>query len=497
MRSLGYEGEPQDSDYWYGWDTSRLTEHFKRGPSPDQARTLKAMANGPWRFQYRQSPQRLLTLNPASGVSALDPPQTLPGMVSIVLDKEGKLLYFSAVPPPDGGDPVPMEPDWTPLLKAAHLDPKTLAAVPLRPIPPHVFDHRAAWDTTIDGEHVAVTAAAFKGKPVYFDVTFNPPPSSAASDEAKVKSLSWEEVSAWAGLVIMYSVLLACLLLARRNVRLGRGDRTGAVRVAAVMFIARMILWIFSVHHVADIAEIDKLLYSVALSFLMALYAYVYYLALEPHFRRRWPRSLVSWARVLTGRFGDSRVGRDLLVGCLAGCVMVIVREFVFALPAWINLPGPNPRLPYSNMVFFSSGPLISAAFAMLSGINAALSGAAILLVISFFVRRDWLAFAITVAVFSIPTVFTWMDNPLPVIPALLLSFALAAIVFWRLGILALVVTAFAYLLLLDCYLASDLTRWYRWPTVVCLAIIAALAISGFRAALAGRPVFGRTLVED
>jgi serine/threonine-protein kinase len=43
------------------------------------------------------------------------------------------------------------------------------------------------------------------------------------------------------------------------------------------------------------------------------------YIALEPYVRRRWPATLVSWSRLLAGRFRDPLVGRDVLVGCLAG----------------------------------------------------------------------------------------------------------------------------------------------------------------------------------
>jgi len=35
------------------------------------------------------------------------------------------------------------------------------------------------------------------------------------------------------------------------------------------------------------------------------------YLALEPFVRRYWPRVLVSWTSVLTGRGSDDVVGRD------------------------------------------------------------------------------------------------------------------------------------------------------------------------------------------
>ena len=44
------------------------------------------------------------------------------------------------------------------------------------------------------------------------------------------------------------------------------------------------------------------------------------YLALEPFVRRRWPEAMISWTRLLGGRFADPLVARDILIGCAAGC---------------------------------------------------------------------------------------------------------------------------------------------------------------------------------
>ena len=48
---------------------------------------------------------------------------------------------------------------------------------------------------------------------------------------------------------------------------------------------------------------------------------YLVYLALEPFVRRSWPTMLVGWSRALSGRVPDPVVGRDLIVGVVAGLV--------------------------------------------------------------------------------------------------------------------------------------------------------------------------------
>ena len=44
-------------------------------------------------------------------------------------------------------------------------------------------------------------------------------------------------------------------MLARRNLRLGRGDRRGAFRLAAFVFAAWAVAWLFGAHHVPNFAE--------------------------------------------------------------------------------------------------------------------------------------------------------------------------------------------------------------------------------------------------
>ena len=49
------------------------------------------------------------------------------------------------------------------------------------------------------------------------------------------------------------------------------------------------------------------------------------YMAFEPYVRRRSPRTLISWTRLLAGRFRDPLVGADLLVGCVLASALLCV----------------------------------------------------------------------------------------------------------------------------------------------------------------------------
>src|SRR5262249_59320996 len=104
------------------------------------------------------------------------PPRPLPGMAGVHLDPNGRLLRLSAIPPRHSQAPsTPADPDW-----GRWLDPQTLGfdLSGLQPArsewaPPCACDRQAAWTGTLPdhpGRPVRVEAAAYRGRPVYFEV---------------------------------------------------------------------------------------------------------------------------------------------------------------------------------------------------------------------------------------------------------------------------------------------------------------------------------------
>jgi hypothetical protein len=78
----------------------------------------------------------------------------------------------------------------------------------------------------------------------------------------------------------------------------------------------------------------------------------VFYLALEPHVRRRWPTVLVAWSRVLSGRWRDPLVGRDVLAGVAMGAAAAPVALFFgwWDHSRWTRTPAPLPVCsPYAR----------------------------------------------------------------------------------------------------------------------------------------------------
>jgi serine/threonine-protein kinase len=140
--------------------------------------------------------------------------------------------------------------------------------------------------------------------------------------------------------ILFVSVLLGALLLARRNLKLGRSDRNGAFRIASIFVAVHMLGWVAWGTYLGGVdAMIGAFLQTTASTLFEGVMLWMLYLALEPYVRKRWPETIISWTRVLAGRFRDPLVGRDILLGCLLG---VATRALLNA-PRWLGL---DPRRP-------------------------------------------------------------------------------------------------------------------------------------------------------
>src|SRR5262249_51040698 len=131
-------------------------------------------------------------------------------------------------------------------------------------------------------------------------------------------------------LVTLYlGILVAAIVLARRNLKNGRGDRRGAFRLAFVTVFLLVMTWLIEGNHTLTATELRYAVEAIARSLFVGMAIYVLYIALEPEVRRRWPGRIVSWARLLDGRFTDPLVARDILVGTLLGLASQVIRNLV------------------------------------------------------------------------------------------------------------------------------------------------------------------------
>src|SRR5262249_28259216 len=122
-------------------------------------------------------------------------------------------------------------------------------------------------------------------------------------------------------------------------------DRKGALRLAAFTTTADYSSWLFKGHHVFELSELLRALLHLAYPLLLGCVLWVLYLALEPYVRRLWPQMLVSWVRLLDGRFRDPLVGGALVGVVVPGFGFQISDCLSRLMPAWLHVAAPRPDL--------------------------------------------------------------------------------------------------------------------------------------------------------
>lgn len=500
-RQFGYNEQPADSDSAFFRTYDFLRYRALHEPSSRRVRELAKAELGPMIFWYRQSPQQIVPVAPGGNVSQNDPPVDVPGMVYIELSSSGKLIKFHALPPRvEDKKGQPPEPEWGALFAAAGLDIKRFALSEPRLLPLVPFDIRSEWDGTTAQDPATtlhVTAATYRGKPVYFDVLgpWNLPGPAQQSTQTFPMATVIAGVTG-AGMIV--SLLIASAYLARRNIRMGRGDRKGSFQVSAFVFLTAMLVWILGGHHVWDVGGEFRMFITAFCSAVgVAAFVWVSYMALEPYVRRRWPDVLISWTRLLSGKVRDPLVGRDVLAGSFLGTTAGFLGYALDALPYWFNVPGLTPvqTAPLSlgapnRFVAESLGPLVS-------GLLLAFVTLSLLFLARLFLRKQWLTVAATGLLMTILVLGIIGENFLVALPFAVVTVALLLIVLIRFGFLGLCVFMWSYILLQDLPVTLDFSCWYIGRSMLLVLVLISLAIYGFRAALVGRPVFGNLSLED
>jgi len=494
-------------------------------------------------FAYRTSPRTLVPYGHTSDVTVGNPPLIVSGMTLVLLDPDGRLRAFHGVPrqvdheggqsfgrpasratrtavpsvgrsagPPSAlplgretrtDDPSisrvvdrpvaapPAAVDWGPLFAAAQLDPSRLApAVPAWT--PRVYaDVRTAWTGEWPGRSgvpLRVEAAAAHGRPVYFELVG--PWSRPARDE-EARPTPGERFTTGVVTVAMLGLILACLLVARMNLRAGRGDRAGATRLALVVFLTQMVAWLLTATHVAkpDV-ELERFFVAIGMLLFYVALAWVLYVALEPWVRRFWPDSLMGWTRLFSGAVRDPRVGRDLLAGAAVGIAVQLAFALLRPLQMWLghDLPAVSP----ANIDFFR-GPHMVIGLGLQFAFGAAFNAMVCIFTIvglKVLLGRVWLAWLGTVLFYVVLTVPSFLASPgarwLNVLGAVIIVAAMPTVAI-RFGLLAAVCAFFFSYVLSAVPWSWTPSAWTFGQSALTVALLAGLlAFAGWAASRTG-----------
>jgi serine/threonine-protein kinase len=499
IQSFGYADEPVDTASWWERRNAYLAYRAAHEPSTQWWSSLAGSDLHPWAFWHRQSPRLLTPENPHGDppIRLNDPPMEVSGMVSVAMDARGNLLRLRAVPP-QTESPVASAspPDWKPLFAAAGLDDARFSPSTPRWSPDEPFDARMDWDGSIASQPdlpIHVSAAAWHGRPVSFMVLW---PWSAPEREVETAPAGGFGDTVVA--IYIAAAWIAGLVLARRNLRLGRGDRRGALRVASFVFATGVLAWLFGTHHVPQpTTEFFQLIFAIEESLFFAAFVWLAYVGIEPIVRRRAPELLFSWSRVLAGRFRDPLVGRDVLAGILGSAAMAMMIQAAELLPNWIPLSGMTPLAPSRE---FLLGPASVVAGIFRECSHGPLDGLGFMTLFAFglvLFRRRWLAIGFPALVLTLLFSSGSGENYAVQLPAVIATAAVFVLVAIRSGVLAVTVIRVVLPLLTTAPLTLNLSRWYAGHGLVILAAVIAAATWAFWTSLGGRRALGALSLGD
>jgi hypothetical protein len=294
----------------------------------------------------------------------------------------------------------------------------------------------------------------------------------------------------WLNVGLIIVALVVPAVVARRNLRRGTGDRRGALRLGVFFWVLSMVAWVLHADHTSMIgAELDTFMNNLGSGLLMGLWAGLVYLALEPYVRRLWPETMISWTRLLMGRFRDPRVGRDVLVGGLVGILIIVLQRLEWLTPTWFG-EAPNIPIGIPDHAILG-GPKAFAVIMNPMILAGALYFLLFLTIFRFLLRRPWPAVGATLVLFM---AFDghWFRVPghgvtlFAAFVEVFLVYALLLFVLIRFGLLALVASMFFVGLLQHWPLTLDMSAWYGNTSLTLLLLLTAIAAIAMRTSMGG-----------
>jgi hypothetical protein len=488
MRQAGYTGPFKDTGseigyyyplvaYWTAKDPRNLAQALNRYP-------------GPMFFWYRTNARPFRPVAPGATVTYNQPPME-DGSVRVWLTSKGQLWSFRAISmPQERKATLPIKQlDWSPVFAQAGLAMSAFHEIPATYAQPVPFDSRAEWEGTVEGTSLQVHAASLNGRMVAFEII--PQWISPELGSNLIFPLGFIDM-----LTLFAPALLIVIgsVFAYRNVRRKRGDRKGGIWVFLGLFFVSFFEYVGQQHPPArfvDVLDIT-LIEGVGSSLLYGALGWVAYLAVEPFTRRHRPHLLISWSRIVAGNYLNPTVGRDLLLGVLAGCgaaLMVHILHLFAPLAAPLQNGYPffstaTPLLALSRLA-----TLLRVVFVQALGVMF------FLVVLKRWLRNEAIVIVLTALILGLaaPNIeigVWWLIYSGTYIAALI-----CVIVGARLGLLGLTAAVLAETTFVFSFTAIRWSDWNVARPLLLLGFFAALAIYGFRIAVA-RPMLTTALDE-
>jgi Protein kinase domain len=483
--AFGYPDKPADAALWLN-QRLELLQYLSKLPSPRKWDDWLA-AESPITAAYRESLEPMVAA-PSGDISRDNPAPVAPGMVEVDLDGSGQLRYFAAVPYPAVHAPPAQAIPAEAVFHAAQLEFTRFATVTPTTLPPSASDDFRAWrgpHPKLPNTAMTVEIAWWKGRVTYARFLS---PWAAGRGPGVPEHPFLARVREILDLILTVAGFIFSALLARRNWKVGRGDRRGALVVATFMFAVGLTNWLGYVHAVPTVDMVELFSNGAATALLNASLVWLLYLALEPALRSRWPHSIVTWNRLLAGRWRDAQLAGHVLIGAALGCTLLKTTE---AVDAW----GARDQAlsTAAGLAMLNGTRMWMAGLANRAGVGVRI-GLLIFFVIfglRTILRRDWIAAIVGALIFAaLEGEVANAANPPLAYSIFAMLFLILMTALMRLGLVVAISAVFFFNVLNGVTLGTDFTAWYTPTGVATAAVVVAITLAAFQRSLGNTDLF-------
>ncbi|MGO4514418.1 serine/threonine-protein kinase [Terriglobus sp. 2YAB30_2] len=488
LRELHIPDRARNTAAWLQTNGS-IAEYYQTDP-----KKMASASEGPLILTYRTYRDSLLPiqLSPRNLPTQTDPAANRPGMVSIDVDSNGRLIRLVNMPAQEelNAQHDAKSTDWNAAFAAAGLDPKLMHEVTPTITPPVAMHEQREWVGTYPGHpeiEVSFTASSWYGKFTYLRVM--PPWNKPLSVAKGLIAATWSQI-------FLYLAFFATAIpLVRRNLAMRRGDTRGAYTLASgvfLLFVAAAFCG-FKPTGSPD-ATFSWLLTKLSYGLLTASIAWLGYVAMEPFARRRVPRLLISMALLLKRQFTSLTVTRDILLGVSLGvacagvefALTALFKPWIHSIELWeaepLLLGGP---IPWLNTVLILAGTVL---------VNTVLA-IPVFVALRAVLKKTYFAAAILAVIMLLAHVSAhgdWWSLLVEAVWAAMLTFLIS-----RVGALAAAVFVFTSKLLEQLPWTVDPEHWLAPPMYTGVVVITVLMLWSFYYAIGDQKAFGFIKLDD
>jgi serine/threonine-protein kinase len=503
-QSLGYPATPFDSASGFDVYGDYVNYVRKSAHGASRWQELSSGRDPLTIFWYRTSPRTMVREDVRRRVDISTPARSVPGMTTLVLDPKGRLTAFEAFPIQTDGQANAPPPNWDLLFEAAQVPKDRFTPATSEWTPIAFADTRVAWTGTLpeygDKVPIRLEAASYHGRITSFHIIYPWSEPRRGGSPAR----SWTEaITGSMFYIIEFALIAVSAVIARHNLRAGRSNQTGALRVAIFAFVVETIGYLIDANHVPFLEGETRQWYSVgAFALWDAAMMWVFYVALEPAVRRFWPDGLISWNRLLAGRWRDPLVGWHLLCGVGWGVALMLTLRGGFFLKDYLE---DGAAVPYLNPLFLGANARLYVGYLfqwLFDAVNISL-----LIVLLYAVARGSRAaagrnlFALVimgVLLIGLLAREFLTGNNLPFeLSFCVLIVVVIAIAMLRFGLWAMMVMFFVNNVMNSAPFTLNPGDWFAPMSFAIGVLVVGLAVAGFVISRGGEPLLGRVLAEE